>query len=95
MTHRILQVVVYMIGLFALAVILKGCALNPTVPSAVNVAVATPCDAPVPDKPTFPADTLTGKEDIFTIGKTLWADKLARHAYEIKLRTALEGCVGK
>ncbi len=79
----------------AAAIALAGCAGTPTAPATVKVAVATPCDAPVPVKPVFPADTLTGDEDIFTLGKTLWADRKARQAYEIEIRTALEGCTAK
>lgn len=80
--------------LAALSVIaLAGCAGTATAPGTVKVAVATACDAPVPAKPVFPADTLTGDEDIFTLGKTLWADRKARQAYEMEIRTALEGCV--
>jgi len=47
---------------------------------------------PVPTRPSFPADSLTGDEDVFTLGKTLWADRQARMAYEAEVRTALEGC---
>lgn len=79
----------------AVALVLSGCAGAPVAPATVRVAVAQPCDAPVPAKPVFPADTLSGDEDIFTLGKTLWADRKARAAYEIELRTALEGCTAK
>lgn len=95
MTLRTCQLVVFALGLAALATLLAGCGSAPTIPATVNVAVATPCDAPIPDKPVFPAETLTGAEDIFTIGKTLWADLKLRTAYELQLRTALEGCTGK
>lgn len=81
--------------LIALAAVLAGCGSSPAIPATVNVAVATPCDAPVPDKPVFPSESLTGNEDIFTLGKTLWADLQLRTAYELKLRTALEGCTGQ
>lgn len=79
--------------LLAIVSLIAGCAGPATAPATVKVAVATPCDAPVPPVPVFPADTLTGDEDLFTIGKTLWADRKARQAYEIEVRTALEGCV--
>lgn len=95
MTLRAIQLVVFAIGLAALAAILAGCGSTPSIPATVSVAVDKPCDVPVPDKPVFPAETLTGNEDIFTLGKTLWADHKARQAYELKLRTALEGCTGK
>lgn len=75
-----------------IAVLLSGCAWLPKAPATVNVAVAQACDVPVPPLPTFPVDTLTGDEDVFTLGKTLWADRQVRQAYELRLRTALEGC---
>jgi len=77
------------------AIALAGCAGSPTAPGTVKVPVPMPCDADVPALPVFPADTLTGDEDIFTLGKTLWADRKARQAYELKVRTALEGCTAK
>lgn len=77
------------------AIVLAGCVSTATAPGTVKVAVAAACDAPVPAKPVFPADTLTGDEDIFTLGKTLWADRKARQAYELEVRTALEGCTAK
>lgn len=95
MTLRALQLVVFALGLAALAAILAGCGSAPSIPATVSVAVDKSCDVPVPDKPVFPAETLTGNEDIFTIGKTLWADLKLRTAYELKLRTALEGCTGQ
>lgn len=75
------------------AVTIAGCAGTPTAPAIVKEAVYMPCSAPVPAQPVFPADTLTGDEDIWTLGKTLWADHKARQAYELEIRTALEGCV--
>ena len=82
-------------AIVVLIVSLTGCAGQPTAPATVKVPVATPCDAPVPALPVFAADTLKGDEDIFTLGKTLWADRKARKAYEIEVRTALEGCTAK
>lgn len=79
----------------AAAIALAGCAGSPTAPATVKVPVPMPCDVDVPALPVFPADTLTGDEDIFTLGKTLWADRKARQAYELKVRTALEGCTAK
>jgi len=75
------------------AMILAGCAGTPTAPAVVKEAVYMPCNAPVPALPVFPADTLAGDEDLWTMGKTLWADRQARQAYELEIRTALEGCV--
>lgn len=77
------------------AIALTGCAGSSTAPGTVKVPVSAPCDADVPALPVFPADTLTGDEDIFTLGKTLWSDRKARQAYELKVRTALESCTAK
>jgi len=74
------------------ALLLAACASTPTAPAVVKEAVFQPCDVPVPTRPSFPADSLTGDEDVFTLGKTLWADRQARMAYEAEVRTALEGC---
>ncbi|OHC66981.1 MAG: hypothetical protein A3H93_18125 [Rhodocyclales bacterium RIFCSPLOWO2_02_FULL_63_24] len=79
----------------AATIALAGCAAEPTAPATVKVAVTTPCDADVPAVPVFPVETLSGDEDIFTVGKTLWADRKARQAYELKVRTALEGCTAR
>jgi hypothetical protein len=83
------------VGIISGIFLLAGCADTPTAPGVVKEAVYMPCDAPVPALPVFPADTLTGDEDIFTLGKTLWADRKARQAYELKVRTALEGCTAR
>ena len=75
-------------------VLCAGCASwfeKPT-PQVVKVAVAQPCKVDVPARPAFPADDLSGDEDIFEIGKRLWADHLARRAYIAQIETALKGC---
>lgn len=77
----------------AMAMALAGCAGVATAPATVSKAVAVACPTSVPPVPVFPADTLTGDEDIFTLGTTLWADIKARKAYEIDLSTRLAGCV--
>ncbi len=75
------------------AAIAAGCASTPAQTNTTKEAVAEPpCRIDVPEAPVFPADTLTGREDLFTLGKTLWADRLARRAHQLKLETALRGC---
>lgn len=76
------------LGLFWLA----GCASVPTTVE-VKVPVPVPCLSQTPAKPALPADALTGSEDLFTLGQTLWADRLARKAYELELEAALSGCL--
>lgn len=75
------------------ALLAAACASPPTAPAVVKQAVPeAPCVVSVPPRPVFPADALTGTEDLFTIGKTLLADIRARAAYELQLETALGGC---
>lgn len=77
----------------AIALLLAGCgSFGRPAPVPVKVAVPVPCQVSIPPVPVFPADTLTGSEDLFTLAKTLWADHQARKAYELELRTALEAC---
>jgi len=79
----------------ALALLLAGCVTTGTAPSTVKEAVPeAPCKADVPARPTFPADTLTGAEDIWTLGVTLWADRKQRQAYELKLEIIAAKCTG-
>ena len=79
----------------ALCLALAGCAGVGTAPSSIKEAVPeAPCKADVPDRPTFPADTLTGEEDIWTLGVTLWADRKQRQAYELKLEIIAAKCTG-
>lgn len=70
---------------------LAGCAS--VTPSTVKVAVTETCADRMPERPAFPADGLDPDADVFTKGKVLWADRLARKAYELKLETALAACV--
>lgn len=86
-------------GLAALLALLAvifagGCAsVESVAPVTVTTAVAMPCPTRVPTRPAFPADSLTGAEDLWTIGTTLWADRKLRQAYEIDIETRLKGCV--
>ena len=79
-----------------LLVSLAGCAGTPTAPATVAIAVAEPpCRVSPPPRPVFPVDALAADADIWTIGTALWADRLARRAYELELETAIRGCSGK
>jgi len=70
-----------------------GCAGLGTAPPVAKEAVPeAPCKADVPARPVFPADTLTGDEDIWTKGVVLWADRKARQAYELKLEIIVAKC---
>ena len=79
-----------------LMVFLAGCAQTPVAPATVAIAVAEPpCRVSPPTRPAFPVDALAADADIWTIGTALWADRLARKAYELELETAIRGCSGK
>lgn len=79
--------------LLCAAALLAGCETNQTAPGTVKEAVAeAPCKAKLGSKPVYPADMLTGSEDIFTTGTVLWADRKARRARELELETTVEGC---
>ena len=82
------------VAAITIALALAGCVSPPkTAPAVISKPVILPCQVDVPQRPVMPADTLTGSEDIWTLGVTLWADRKAREAYEIAIRTRLEGCV--
>jgi hypothetical protein len=74
------------------AIALAGCDTIPTAPELLEVPVPVPCVERVPERPAFPADGLTGEEDIWTLATTLWADRLARRAYELRLETVVLAC---
>lgn len=74
-------------------ILLAGCASTGTAPStSIQAIPEEPCKAKLGARPAYPADTLTGSEDVWTIGTTLWADRKARRARELELETALDGC---
>ena len=76
-----------------LCVMLSGCVTTGTAPGAVKQAVPeAPCKANLAARPIYPADTLTGDEDIWVMGTQLWADRKARQARELVLETTIEGC---
>ena len=80
----------------ASVLLLSACATPEGVsPNAVKQAVAEPpCSAQKrPQKRPLPADSLTGAEDLFTWGTTMWADFLARRAYQREMETFIEECV--
>lgn len=73
--------------------IISGCAGLETAPATTDKAVAeAPCKADVPARPVFAGDTLTGDEDIWVIGTTLWSERLTRRAYELKLEIIAARC---
>jgi hypothetical protein len=82
-----------MIRVAALALLLAGCA-TPERLVEVRVPVPVTCIEAVPERPDYPADALTGDEDLWTLVTTLWADRLARQAHQIRLEATLRACAG-
>lgn len=81
------------VELLLAVLLLAGCAVQDVVSGTTKEAVAeAPCKKTPPARPIFPADALTGDEDIFTMGQTIWADRLERRAYERQLEVYAEEC---
>jgi len=80
------------LALFALA----GCATTePTikiVTQRVEVPIATPCNATVPDVPDFNFEKLSTDSDIYLKTQTLLADRNLHKGYEGQLLSALKSC---
>ncbi len=75
-----------------LSIVLPGCGAIAVAGGTVKEAIWVPCPVDVPERPVFAADSLSGAEDLFSIGSALWSDRLSREAYEIAIRTRLVGC---
>lgn len=72
---------------------LSGCAIDTDSGTTKEAVAEEPCDrSKLPRPPILAADALTGDEDLFVIGTTLWADRKARQAYERELATFADGC---
>lgn len=77
----------------AYTLLLAGCVTTGTAPTSIKEAIPeAPCKANLSPRPVYPADTLTGDEDIWVLGTQLWADRKARQARELVLETTIEGC---
>lgn len=77
----------------AAVLLLAGCGTVQTAPATVSVAVHRPCPTAMPPRPVFPTESLALNADLWTIGTALWAEILAREAYELQLATRLQGCI--
>lgn len=71
---------------------LAGCASRPPTMVETKIRVSVPCDAGDVPAPAFPADGLTGDEDLYVKAQTLAADTEVREGYEARLRAAVEAC---
>lgn len=77
----------------SMVLMVTGCATTETAPQGVQAVAEAPCDPAKAPKPRpLPADSLTGAEDLFTWGTTMWADYLARRAYQRELEAFVEEC---
>jgi len=78
----------------AAAALTAACATQEVAPGVVKQATPEPpCDAgKAPKGRVYPADSLTGQEDIYQMGAALWADRLARRAYQREAEAFIEEC---
>ena len=76
------------------ALLCTACATEGVAPGVVKAATPeAPCDAgKAPRARTYPADTLTGQEDIYQLGVVLWADRLERRAYQREAEAFIAEC---
>ena len=76
------------------ALLCAGCATEGVAPGVVKAATPEPpCDAgKAPRARQYPADSLTGAEDLYQLGQVLWADRLARRAYQREAEAFIEEC---
>lgn len=79
-----------------LPLFLSACAFDKpviqTVVQKVEIPIAVPCKADIPDTPIFFFDSLTVDKDIFEKNKVLLADRELYKAYSAALLTALKSC---
>lgn len=76
-----------------LAVLLAGCASRTVIETVeVKVPVMVPCAVVFPPEPVWESSRLTRESDIFTIVKSLWAEREQRIGYEIVLKASAAGC---
>jgi len=83
--------------ILSLAALLSACATDKpviqTVVQKVEVPVAVPCKATVPQKPDFNFDKLTVEQDIFDKTKAILADRKLHLGYEDEVLAALNSCI--
>ena len=82
---------------FILIFLLSACATPEpgikVVVQRVEVPIAIPCKAAIPELPKYNFDLLTTSDDIFTKNKALLSDRLLHLGYEHELSVALISCV--
>lgn len=77
-------------------VILTGCATTrPGTVTEVLVPIPVPCNINAPSVPSWPFQTASGTDDIFTSVKKMLAEIELRKSYEIELEAAIRGCNSK
>lgn len=76
------------------ALLCAACATDGAAPGVVKAATPEPpCEAgKAPKARVYPADNLTGQEDVYQLGVVLWADRLARRAYQREADAFIEEC---
>jgi len=83
--------------LISVIILLSGCATTEPVidaePQEVDIPIAVPCKAVVPDKPDFNFEKVTADQDVFEKTKALLADRKLHQGYEAELLAALNSCI--
>lgn len=76
------------------ALLAAGCATEGVAPGVGKEAVAEPpCDAgKAPRTRAYPADGLTGDEDVYHMGAVLLADRRERRAYQLESEAFIAEC---
>lgn len=73
--------------------LLSGCfATMPGAVTEVLVPVPVPCNINAPSMPSWPFQTASGSDDIFTSVKKMLAEIELRKGYEIEMEAAIKGC---
>jgi hypothetical protein len=78
----------------ALACLVSACGHVPTphLGSTLKPTISAPCKTTPVDRPDFPADHITQKDDIWSQARTLLADRKVRQGYEGELESQVEAC---
>lgn len=87
------MMLVKLLLILALLATLPGCATTSApVVTEVNIPVAVPCEAPLPEKPDFAVDNLPIGAPIDEQMRALRAERAQRKGYEIELEAAVRAC---
>lgn len=87
---------VFIVMLFAVCLLISGCAAAPQGSIPVNVAVAIKCLAKAPTRPAMPTETLSAEPPATFLDRlvaALTAEIEVREGYEVLLAAELQSCL--